>query len=151
MQRVYWTVDLLEAHLVASFLRAQGIDATVFDADFVRQDWLAALAYGGYRVVTDDGDAVEARRLIDRRRANDFAFDEAEADVPACPRCGSRDVVEDAARRRIASAILFVFLLPVVWFKWRCRCRACGNSWKALPRKPYRDLAHDAAAAETAR
>lgn len=151
MQRVYWTVDLLEAHLVAGFLRARGIDATVFDADFVRQDWLAALAYGGYRVVTDDADAVEARRLIDHRRANDFALEEAESDAPACPRCGSHDVVEDAAWRRIASAILFVFLLPVVSFKWRCRCRVCGNTWKALPGKPYRDLAHDADAAETAR
>ena len=150
MQRVYWTVDLLEAHVIAGFLRAEGIEAAVFDADFVRQDWLAALAYGGYRVVTDDRDAAEARRLIDHRRANEFAFDEAETDVLACPRCGSHDVVEDTPWRRVASAALFFLMLPVVSFKWHCRCRTCGNRWKAPPRKSYRDLAHDANAAEAA-
>ena len=157
MQRVHWTVDLLEAHVIAGFLRAEGVDAEVFDADFVRQDWLAALAYGGYRVVTADEDAAAARQLIAHRQANDFALDEDDPEKPACPRCSSIDVDDDPVPRRVASAFLFfflhlsVFLLPLVPFKWRYRCDTCGKRWQALPKLPFRDLARQADVADAAR
>jgi DNA-directed RNA polymerase subunit RPC12/RpoP len=157
MQRVHWTVDLLEAHVIAGFLRAEGVDAEVFDADFLRQDWLAAIAYGGYRVVTADEDAVAARKLIAHRQANDFALDEDDPEKPACPRCSSIDVDDDPVPRRVASAILFffphlsVFMFPLVPFKWRYRCSTCGKRWQALPRHSFRDLARQADAADAAR
>jgi hypothetical protein len=106
MQRVYWTLDLLEAHIVADFLRAQGIDAHVFDADFVRQDWLAAIAYGGYRVVAPDDEASAAKRLIIGLRANEFALAEEDVEDRACSRCGSRNTMEDAWFHRVASALI---------------------------------------------
>jgi len=157
MQRVYWTVDLLEAHVIAGFLRAEGIDAEIFDADFVRQDWLAALAYGGYRVVAADEQADTARRLIADRRANEFVLDDDDPEKPVCPRCSSLDVDDDPVPRRIAGALLFFFthlsffLLPLVPFKWRYRCDTCGKRWQALPRIRFRDLARQADDAEAAR
>ena len=157
MQRVYWTVDLLEAHVIAGFLRAEGVDAEIFDVDFVRQDWLAALAYGGYRVVAADEQADTARRLIAHRRANEFVLDEDDPETPACPRCSSLDVGDDPVPRRIAWAFLFFFthlsffVLPFVPFKWRYRCDTCGKRWQALPRHSFRDLARQADVADAVR
>jgi len=150
MQRVYWTVDLLEAHIVADFLRAQGIGASVFDADFVRQDWIAALAYGGYRVVAPYEDAAAAKKLIADLRANAFTLGEDEVETRACPNCGSHDSIEDPFFRRAASALLLFFMIPAIPFKWRYRCRACGNRWKSPPKQPFAELARQAAAAESA-
>lgn len=167
MQRVYWTVDFLEAHLIAGFLRAEGVDAEIFDVDFIRQDWLGALAYGGYRVVVADEDAAAARQLIAHRQANDFALDEADPNAPVCPRCSSRDTAEDPVPRRIgfwfllslafpirsivASVVLFFLMLALASFNGRFRCATCGKRWKAMPTHAFRELAHRADAADAIR
>lgn len=147
MQRVYWTLDLLEAHIVADFLCAQGIDARVFDAGFVRQDWLAAIAYGGYRVVTPDDEAIAAKKLIVGLRANEFALAEEDVEERACPRCGARNSVEDPRFRRAASALILFFKIPVNFFKWRYRCNVCGAHFKSLPEQPFAELSRQADAA----
>lgn len=150
MQRVYWTVDLLEAHAIAGFLRSQGIEARVFDADFVRQDWLAALAYGGYRVVVAGGDVAAARDLLARRRNGQFALPDEDHAAP-CPRCGSLDVHEDPTWRRVAFAVLFLLQLPIARFKWRYCCGSCGNRWRSPPERTFRELAASAEGAESPR
>jgi hypothetical protein len=148
MQRVYWTLDLLEAHIVADFLRAQGVDAQIFDADFVRQDWLASLAYGGFRVVAPDEECGVAKKLIADLSANAFALESDQIETPECPRCGAHDAVEDPMPRRIASVFLLFLKIPGVPFKWRYRCTTCGIRWKAPPERPFRELAVAANAAE---
>jgi hypothetical protein len=150
VRRVYWTLDLLEAHVVADFLRAHDIDAKVFDADFVRQDWLASLAYGGFGVVAPADQYSAAMKLIDEWRANAFALEpEAEA-VLTCPRCRSQDVVEDPTPRRIASAFLFFLMIPGIPFKRSYACRACDKRWRGTAEQSFGALARAADAAESA-
>ena len=148
MQRVYWTLDLLEAHIVAAFLRAHGVDAKVFDADFVRQDWLASIAYGGYRIVAPAEEFADARKLIAELRTDTYAIEKDQVETFACPRCGSCEVVDDPTPRRVASAFLLFLKIPGLPFKWRYRCEACALRWKAPPLRSHRELAIDAEAAE---
>lgn len=150
MRRAYWTLDLLEAHIVADFLRAHDVDAQVFDADFVRQDWLASLAYGGFRVVVADEECSAARKLIEEWRANAFALESEREAALACPRCGSQDAVEDPTPRRIASAFLFFLRIPGIPFKRCYACHVCGKRWRAAPEQSFAELTRAVHAAEPA-
>lgn len=106
MVRVHWTVDLLEAHIVAGLLCDEGVPAYVFDADMVRQDWFKALAIGGYRVVVDRDDATRALQIVARYRAGDAARAYAADEMPTCPACGHEAVADDPRPRRAAFAVL---------------------------------------------
>ena len=63
MRRVHTTYDLLEAHALAAMLREHDIEAWLFDADFVRQDWFKMIAYGGYRILVGDESVVDVGEL----------------------------------------------------------------------------------------
>ena len=106
MVRVYWTVDLLEAHIVTGLLCDEGVQAWVFDADMVRQDWFRALAIGGYRIVVDRADAARALPILARYRADDPVRAYAEDEMPRCPACGHNAIADDPRPRRAAFATL---------------------------------------------
>lgn len=108
MQRVYWTVDLLEAHIVAGLLCEHGIRASVFDADIIRQDWFRALAIGGYRVMVATQDAGEALGVIAAYYESAHLASYVDGDMPTCPRCAHNAVVDDPRPRRA------VFLAMIV-------------------------------------
>ncbi|HEY2395136.1 MAG TPA: DUF2007 domain-containing protein [Rudaea sp.] len=110
MVRILRSFDLLEAHIIVALLRYAGIDAQVFDADFVRQDWWKMLAYGGYRIVVP-GTAVEAAREILYKYENGYFALDVE-DRPACPVCAATAGVEDPWPRR--NVFLLMFILPAV-------------------------------------
>lgn len=107
MRRVHWTVDLPEAHIVADLLRASGIATWVFDAGFVRQNWLASLAYGGYRVMVPDAAVADAIAKIGEYRSGALAIDEAD-DSARCPCCGGSDTDDPLPRRAIFLALIAV-------------------------------------------
>lgn len=110
MQRVYWTVDFLEAHIVAGSLRDEGIPSWVFDEFMIRQNWLRALAIGGYRVMTDANAAPRAATLVASYLANtDPQY--ADGDMPSCPRCGNHAVRDDPRPRRA----VFLWLIATSW------------------------------------
>lgn len=150
MRRVHWTIDLLDAHTVADFLRAHDLRAWVFDAEIVRQDWMHALAYGGFRVMVADVDQTAAATLIAQWRNNEFACAPADADDAQCPRCGSLSSQSDPLMRRWGFLALFLFppALPFIPFRSRYRCLNCANRWNAL-RSPYPVLSASVEAAET--
>ena len=74
MRRIHTTYDLLEAHLITAMLREHGIDAWLFDADFVRQDWFKSIAYGGYRILVREEDVAEARVLLNQYDDEELAL-----------------------------------------------------------------------------
>lgn len=170
MLRAHWTVDLLEAHLVENLLREHGIAAWVFDADFVRQDWLKSIAMGGYRVMVAHQDAAEAAAILAAWRRGDFALEKARGDSP-CPRCGEEGETDPGPRRLVflvliaigvADTLVFLaapgyadiealasflaqgFAVPLVALhvlKRRAfRCGRCRTRW-SVAAAPYRELA----------
>jgi hypothetical protein len=107
MQRAYWSADFAEAHLVVAMLRANDVDAHVFDRNMVRQDWFQTLAFGGYRVMVADAGVERAKSVLEDYRAGRLALDDATTDRPACPRCGSPGG-EDSGPRRLIFALMLV-------------------------------------------
>lgn len=106
MQRAYWSADFAEAHLVVAMLRANDLDAHVFDRNMVRQDWFQTLAFGGYRVMVADAGVERAKALLEDYRAGRLALDDTTTDRPACPRCGSPGREDPGPRRVIFALIL---------------------------------------------
>ncbi len=98
LRKIDTTFDLPEAHIIVQMLRAEGVHAELFDADFVRQDWFKAIAYGGYRIMVGDSDVAAARERIQRYRADPATF--ADSQDPGCPKCGSTDYRDDPQPRR---------------------------------------------------
>ena len=68
---------LPEAELAVTMLRRHGVEARLPDRDMATMNPDMLIALGGVRVVTQGAQVAEARRLIDRMRAGEFA-DEAE-------------------------------------------------------------------------
>jgi hypothetical protein len=112
MRRVHTTFDLLEGHILAGLLRDNGIEAWLFDADFVRQDWFKSLAYGGYRVVVRDADLLEARTLVASYFDGSLALPA--EDAAACPRCAHTSAYDDPQPRR--NVFIAMIVLPIVEF-----------------------------------
>ena len=105
MRRAYWSADFAEAHIVEAMLRAHGVQAWVFDALIVRQDWFRTLAFGGYRVMIADEDAARAADVIGEYRTGALAVADEAVERPRCPQCATpgRD---DAIPRRLVFATL---------------------------------------------
>jgi hypothetical protein len=112
MRRAHTTFDLLEGHILTGMLRDSGIEARLFDADFVRQDWFKILAYGGYRVVVRDEDVSDARTLLNQYHEDALALT-GEHHSP-CPNCLHAAASDDPQPRR--NVFLAMLVLPVVEF-----------------------------------
>lgn len=118
MQCIHTTYDLLEAHIIVAMLRENDIEAWLFNADFVRQNWLQSIAYGGYRIMASDSGAVDAIAQIKNYRDGSLSLADVSTDV--CPRCGSLEIQEDPQPRRNVFIFLIVeqfFLLPFFFAK----------------------------------
>lgn len=171
IRRIHTTYDLLEAHLITAMLREHGIDAWLFDADFVRQDWFKSIAYGGYRILVRDEDVADAHTLLNQYDDEELALIGEQTLCPQCAHAAGRD--DPQPRRNVFLAMLalpivefFAFLhwklspigvlvafavqfclyatLPwlVLWyFKWRLRCADCGHRWRQPPSLSYAELA----------
>lgn len=100
MQRVHWTPDLAEAHIVEGLLRAHDLQAWAFDTATVRQDWFATLSYGGYRVMATHADAEQARELLAAWRRGTLSLPAGEAELPVCTGCHAATGAEDKSPRR---------------------------------------------------
>ncbi|MET0226144.1 MAG: hypothetical protein ABW187_06880 [Dokdonella sp.] len=142
MRRVYWSIDFFDAQIVADFLRQQRIEAWIFDVELVRQYWLHAIAFGGFRVVTADADHAQAVEWIARWHAGEFALAPDDLDEAPCPRCGSHASEADPLPRRFGflALNLCLFALPFIRYRSRYRCRICSCRWTAIAEK-YSDLA----------
>jgi hypothetical protein len=112
LRRAYWSADFAEAHVVEAMLRAHGVQAWVFDALLVRQDWFKTLMFGGYRVMVPDEDAARAADLIGEYRAGALAVADDAVERPACPRCATPGR-EDPEPRRIVFVVIIALQVLV--------------------------------------
>jgi hypothetical protein len=92
-------LDLTEAQVAASALRASGIDAEVVDEAIGRNAFTLQLAMGGFRLMVDEADAAAARALVEDCRAEPSAL------APLPPR-------EAAARTLLSLALTLLMGLP---------------------------------------
>lgn len=119
MRRVHTTFDLLEAHIVTEMLRQHGVRAWLFDADFVRQNWLESIAFGGYRVMVSDTATGDARRVLKEYTNGTLALpDEQRA---ACPNCGQQQATEDPCPRRqvFLALIVLPWITAIALIAWK--------------------------------
>lgn len=100
-------------------LREHGVEAWLFDADFVRQDWFKMIAYGGYRIVVRDESVSEATEVLHGYRNGEFAVaEELRAICPNCSHASSRD--DPQPRRNVFLAMIFLgFFGPFVMVFWK--------------------------------
>jgi predicted RNA-binding Zn-ribbon protein involved in translation (DUF1610 family) len=112
MQCIYTTYDLLEGHIIVLMLRENDIEAWLFNADFVRQNWLQSIAYGGYRIMATDSSVGDALALIQNYKSGSVALEADASDV--CPRCGSQEIKQDLQPRR--NVFLFLIAQNVLAF-----------------------------------
>jgi uncharacterized protein (DUF983 family) len=113
VRRAHWTADFAEANIVAGLLRANGINAWVFDAGMASLDWRRTLAIGGYRIMVVDADVVAAQELVTTYRKGGLELPDAETDQPTCPRCGARRNEEDQRPRRAIFLWLIIGVFPL--------------------------------------
>jgi hypothetical protein len=110
LRRIDTAFDLLEAHIIAGMLEAEGIAAYVFDTGFVRQDWFKAIAYGGYRIMVADEDVPAAIARIQRYRDDTTPL--SDASDPPCPKCASH-AYRDDPRPRCRLFLVWILLQAV--------------------------------------
>jgi hypothetical protein len=117
MRRVHTTFDLLEAHIIVGMLQRNDVDAWLFDADFVRQDWFKSLAYGGYRIMVPNEATASAVEILQKYMAGQLALS-VEYRLP-CPACGKSCGSDDPWPRRniFLSMILLECIAAVVFSK----------------------------------
>ena len=117
MRRAYWSADFAEAHVVEAMLRAHGVEAWVFDALLVRQDWFKTLMFGGYRVMVADEDGARAADVIGDYRAGTLAIADDAVERPACPRCATAGRDDPAPVRRVFALMIMAELVLALGFR----------------------------------
>jgi hypothetical protein len=100
MRCVDTTLDVMEGWIIVALLRSEGIDAQLFNENFVRQNWFEMIGYGGFRVSASDGDAAQAREIITGYRRGDIALSNESDDFPPYPLCDSPSTDFVHERRR---------------------------------------------------
>lgn len=111
---------LPEAELAVSFLRRHGVEARLPDRDTATMNPDLLFALGGVRVVTRETRIAEARRLIDRMRAGEFAGDDGDWMDDATPgKVGELDeaeitgVMRHAKQAGVIVVVLFFVVFPL--------------------------------------
>ena len=119
MRRIHTTFDLLEGHLLTAMLREHEIDAHLFDADLVRQDWFKQIAFGGYRVMVRDENANAARKLLQDYSTSRLTLEgEFEEICPHCTRAAGHD--DPQPRRNVFLAIIVLAVsVDFAFLSWR--------------------------------
>ena len=75
----------LEAEMLRGCLEAEGIPATLGDAQMIQTDSLLAGALGGIRVMVPGSCAEDARRAVGAFERGEFTIDELPADAESAP------------------------------------------------------------------
>ena len=108
MQCVERTLDYMDGLVCMALLRARNIDAHLFDQNFVRQNWLEILAYGGFRIMVRGQDLHVAQGVLADYRRGALQSAEAEEDRPTCPACDAHAGEFDPRQRRWVFVAYFV-------------------------------------------
>ncbi|MEP6883062.1 MAG: hypothetical protein ABI866_13765 [Dokdonella sp.] len=112
MRCVERTYEYLDGLALVALLRANNLDAQLFDENFVRQDWFYIMVYGGFRVMVPTHEFDSALSLRDAYFRRELSLKEDECEDPTCPSCdwpsGQTDLVP---RRRVFAAFFLGYFL----------------------------------------
>jgi hypothetical protein len=126
------TVDSFDnpatAAILASRLDAEGIDASLSDAETISMDPLWTPAIGGVKVQVRSSDFERAREIA-RRPPEPQEEDPGEAGHP-CPACGSRRTCKEPFSTRAAFLSILLLGFPLLFRKGGRKCLSCRHRWK---------------------
>ncbi len=108
MRSVERTYEYLDGLALVALLRADNLDAQLFDENFVRQNWFHILAYGGFRVMVPSTELDHALQLCDSYHRGEFSLISEECEEPTCPACHRYSGKTDLTPRRRVFATLFL-------------------------------------------
>ncbi|NNU17177.1 hypothetical protein HK107_12670 [Parvularcula sp. ZS-1/3] len=119
MKEIASFYDVGEAQVAAGYLRSLGFNVTLPEQHALGAQPELRFAFGGYRLLVPDDDAVGAEAALNRIKR--------ESHGPACPHCGERELRRE---RRIGIPLLHLlggFLLPFARGADTFKCRHCGE------------------------
>lgn len=110
MRCVERTYEYLDGLALVALLRANELDAHLFDENFVRQDWLHIIVYGGFRVMVPENELERALQLRDSSHNGVLSLTTDECTDPICPACQESSGHTDLApRRRVFAAFITTY------------------------------------------
>lgn len=122
MRCVERTYEYLDGLALVALLRANELDAQLFDENFVRQDWFYIMVYGGFRVMVPTHELERALPLRDAYHRGDLGLKEDESKDPTCPSCHAQSGKTDLIpRRRVFAAFFlayFIIGIQIAVEKW---------------------------------
>jgi len=131
----------LEAHIVASRLRHEGIPAFLGAEHHIWAKWSLSVALGGVRVQVPGSHIAEARQVVDRINRGEYAQELSAEQLlplePQCPACSSTTVVPLRLSEKVALLMVFLYSLVTPYNQHRYKCGACGHKWQAHHERGY--------------
>lgn len=131
----------LEAHIIASRLRHEGILSFLGTEYHIWMKWSLSFALGGVRVQVPSSCLAEAKSIIDRINSGEYAQELNSIEdmplEPECPACSSTLVTSIRWTEKLALLVVFLFLLPIPYNQHKYKCKACGHRWEAHEERGY--------------
>ncbi len=147
--------SVLQAHVAAGRLQAEGLDAVIADANHAAADWLVMQALGGVKIRIPAEQYDAARAVLARVEAGDFALQPADTDGaapkaddaafapegpvapaplkdPSCPVCHGPGQPWHSWRWRLSMLLVHTLALPLpVKDRDSWRCTECDKRWRS--------------------
>lgn len=111
MRCVERSYEYLDGLTLVALLRANDVDAQLFDENFVRQNWFKILAYGGFRIMLPAQDWQHAQQILVEFRSGALQYAGDEMARPACPACYTHSGEFDHRQRRWVFLAYFIHSL----------------------------------------
>ena len=126
--------DLPEALIAQGKLQSEGVESFLADENIVRMDWFWSNLIGGVKLQVAAKDAETALAILAEEIPPGFTVEEVgeEYQQPACPKCGSLDVVFETINKEVALLALYTLSLPVSISRNSWKCEACGTQWQDM-------------------
>ncbi|MGJ8639991.1 MAG: DUF2007 domain-containing protein [Opitutaceae bacterium] len=109
-----------EAHLAASLLRGNGIEAYIRDEHMVNMHWLYSNAIGGVKLEIAEEDYADAQEVLNLPK-------ETEGALLLCPHCESSNV--HMRELSLLSGICLALYLPLPFACRKVDCLDCGKEF----------------------
>lgn len=125
--------DPVSAHVARAILDEAGIPSFVWDEHVIGVQWLYSTALGGAKLKVARRDVKRATEVLARHGESELGsvpegrLPAADGDI--CPECGS-GAVEPSRLFRSSLATSLCTGLPLIAWRRRWICHACGHTWK---------------------
>ncbi|MDH5216151.1 MAG: DUF2007 domain-containing protein [Gammaproteobacteria bacterium] len=120
--------DALQAHIAKGKLESEGIHATLAHEHHVWANWMISNAIGGVKIQVPQAEEEKAKGILSDLEAGRFQIESDEC--YECPKCNSKDIIENKNSWRLAFLGLFFLHIPIPYRRNRVTCNSCRNKWK---------------------